>query len=395
MPDRHGPMRTPVGRYVEAANGGDARLGAVVGYGSDIGMDDHPLGPSFEESVTVSGEEFSVLAPAGLRDGGDALATRYAPTFAAGEALAMREDVPETLTVATGEKFYRKLWVISGREFYPGSQWVPSTQWHLGEAWYPGSQWTTDEPANMTVVAQVPAEAGFEGLFGTEPDEVGARRAEPGEAFDTATTILVSNAPEDSLFPGEAPLPERPALPDETFLGGHPAPLGGVTAGVFVFSTPDVSLAGQSANPLVGESTLDLLQRPEARDLLSQTAVPDAESVEYREGPDPVGAAELGPETATLLDDEVEIESFAAALSGDSHPVAVCVHIARTTGEEHVVAGAVQRAPLGLGETSVSGFKRVDAPPEIGVNYEVGQARALLAEACGMTRRYPEGKTGR
>jgi hypothetical protein len=388
-------MRTPVGRYVEAANGGDARLGAVVGYGSDIGMDDHPLGPSFEESVTVSGEEFSVLAPAGLRDGGDALATRYAPTFAAGEALAMREDVPETLTVATGEKFYRKLWVISGREFYPGSQWVPSTQWHLGEAWYPGSQWTTDEPANMTVVAQVPAEAGFEELFGTDPGEVGARRAEPGEEFDTATTMLVSNAPEDSLFPGEAALPERPALPDETFLGGHPAPLGGVTAGVFVFSTPDPSLAGQSANPLVGESTLDLLQRPEARDLLSQTAVPDAENVEYREVPTPVDAAGLGPETATLLDDEVEIESFAAALSGDSHPVAVGVHIARTTGEEHVVAGAVQRAPLGLGETAVSGFKRVDAPPETGVNYEVGQARTLLAEACGMTRRYPEGKTGR
>lgn len=395
MPDRHGPMRTPVGRYVEAANGGDARLGAVVGYGSDIGMDDHPLGPSFEESVTVSGEEFSVLAPAGLRDGGDALATRYAPTFAAGEVLAMREDVPETLTVATGEKFYRKLWVISGREFYPGSQWVPSTQWHLGEAWYPGSQWTTDEPANMTVVAQVPAEAGFEELFGTDPGEVGARRAEPGEEFDTATTMLVSNAPEDSLFPGEAALPERPALPDETFLGGHPAPLGGMTAGVFVFSTPDPSLAGQSANPLVGESTLDLLQRPEARDLLSQTAVPDAENVEYREVPTPVDAAGLGPETATLLDDEVEIESFAAALSGDSHPVAVGVHIARTTGEEHVVAGAVQRAPLGLGETAVSGFKRVDAPPETGVNYEVGQARTLLAEACRMTRRYPEGKTGR
>lgn len=93
--------------------------------------------------------------------------------------------------------------------------------------------------------------------------------------------------------------------PAELFGAGCPAPLDGATFEVGVLSTPDSSVAGQSANPLVGMDTARLLQRGgEPRRMLGRTGVTDADDVAWLVGPDAVSVD--GPSRTDFLDQDTD-----------------------------------------------------------------------------------------
>ena len=70
MPDRHGPLRTTVGRYVDAVNDAGIREGAVLVHGTTLPSTEwvsDALGFVNDGEVPISPERSSLLAPAGAR----------------------------------------------------------------------------------------------------------------------------------------------------------------------------------------------------------------------------------------------------------------------------------------------------------------------------------------
>ena len=133
-----------------------------------------------------------------------------------------------------------------------------------------------------------------------------------------------------------------PQQVSDVFDVGGPAPLAGATLGLAFFSTPDASIAGQSANPLVGAETTALPERDVTRRVLARAGVSDAETIEWLDGPRPIDpdAPALSME---LLGTRTGMESFQGVVSGEDGPWRVGIHAGRITDDSHVIAAGVHR----------------------------------------------------
>ncbi|MDZ7729815.1 MAG: DUF6517 family protein [Natrialbaceae archaeon] len=110
---------------------------------------------------------------------------------------------------------------------------------------------------------------------------------------------------------------------------------------------PDAQVAGQSANPVVGMETAELLQHETARRVLGSAGGADTEGIEWRAGPERLDGegGGLRPLSVSLLGDEVELETFGGVVGEDRVTAAVTMHIARTTQDDHVIAAGVNPWP--------------------------------------------------
>jgi hypothetical protein len=332
MADRHGPLRTPAGWFVERVNGGAISQGAALVYGDDLGVD--ALSTPFLENVSsVSAENVSILVPAGLRageqgDSGDVL------VFLNGSGIDS-----DTVSVAEGNVFEASAGAaLPSRSWLDDGSSVPSATWLNGDI---DGRIDGSTPLLLATGDRSLRDVFGEQATGNNPFDTG------NNPFDTGNNPFLVAAPGDVALGDESPVPEevKPLMD-----AARPAPLGGATFGMGVLSTPNASVAGQSANPLVGVGTERLLQREETRRMLKRAGVTDADEVEWLHGPKRAYREGKDPEHATdFLGTETAIESFTGVVSGRDEPWWVAVHVARATPDDHVIAAGVQRTPLGTG----------------------------------------------
>ncbi|AZH24787.1 DUF6517 family protein [Haloplanus aerogenes] len=361
MPDRHGPLRTPIGWFTERVNGGAISEGAVVAYGDDLGLEEVEL-PFLEGFGPVPGEQVSILAPAGIRGDGE---------VDPGDLLVL---VPgsgsrsDEISVNEGS-FYEG--PVSS--FFPYRTWLhQDTPFEPSERWWPkrydsSSMYEGEGKVLLAVGDQEPAEVFSAADTGNNPFDTGNNPFNTGNnPFDTGNNPFLVGISGNRFV---AITLGQPFVPAELFDAGQPAPLGGATFGMGVLSTPNASVAGESANPLVGVETKALLQREETRRMLRRAGVTDADEVEWISGPTAVSDIQ-GEIEITLLEEKTQLESFQGVVSGENGPWWVAVHVARVTVDDYVVAAGVQRAPLGTAKTAA---KKGDTT--------LGPAREYMAQA--------------
>ena len=336
-------MRTPVGWFTERVNGGVISDGAVVAYGEDLGLGEVEL--SFLDGFgPVSGDQVSVLAPAGIRgddevDPGDML-------------VLVRGLGSESAEISVTEgSFYegpvssflpQRTWLRDDAPFEPSERWWPKRDDSV-----PGAG------ANVLLALgdHEPAEVFDASDTGNNPFDTGNNPFDTGNnPFDTGNNPFLIAVAGETLVANTL---GQSYTPDELFDAGRPAPLGGATFGMSVLSTPDASVAGQSVNPLVGVETEALLQREEARRMLKQAGVTDADEVAWLSGPKVAYREGNDPDYVTeLLGTETAIESFTGVVTGSEGPWWVGVHVARATPDDHVLTAGVQRTPLGTAKAA-------------------------------------------
>lgn len=368
MADRAGALDTLVGRFVERNNDGRISDGAVVVSAADLGVEEVPVG-TVAGTPTVPGDMVSVVVPAGSRAIKIAISTiEHAMVLVPGEALG---DGPITLAEGSGDR------VVGITELLPDGSWTPTES-----GGGPSSDWLTSRAAIEKVEISVEkveraksvhvstGSSGWGEAFGLEKGELRGRDPDPDETFEPEQTLLV--------LTGEALLEswpdDGPPVPSGRLDFGDavptPAPMGGVSFSVAVLSTPTASVAGKSANPLTQVDTSDLLEREEAKRLLSRAGISDVDNLAWAAGPEPVDPGE-GPETVTLLGTETDIESFVGVVEGESGPWGVGVHLARADDDDHVVVVGVHRRAVGSADGTVAALRE---------GSDLVEARKLLAE---------------
>jgi hypothetical protein len=342
MADRHGPLRTPVGWFAERVNGGVVSDGAVVVDGDDIGVDELSV-PHLDGFGPVPGGRMSVLAPAGIR-ASDEVSPADLLVLVPGNGSSTDE-----ISVNEGTAYGGPL-----GSFLPGRSWFPDDPFEPNDRWWPkrydpGAGSVADGRVLVSIGDRSPVEVfGGAGDTGNNPFDTGNNPFDTGNnPFDTGNNPFLVATPASAVGDGSF----GSLRPGEILDAGRPAPLGGATFGLSVLATPNASVAGQSANPLVGESTETMLRREAARRMLKRAGITDAEDVEWLSGPTTVSDVPDGTEF-TLLGAEARLESFQGVVSGTDGPWRVVVHVARATPDDHVVAAGVQRSPLGTASAS-------------------------------------------
>jgi hypothetical protein len=234
-----------------------------------------------------------------------------------------------------------------------------------------------DDPTNLRVLF-ASVERSDKDVFGVPAKEMNGQPLEEGESVPAENTVVA--IPATDLFPS------TDWSPTDFFDAGRPAPLAGATFGMSILSTPNASVADQSANPLVDKSTKSLLQREETRQMLRRAGVSDADDVEWAQGPDPFYREGKDQDhVSNLLGEETEIESFSGVVSGDVGPWGVAIHVARATPDDHVIAAGVQRWPTGTGKAAA---KKGDT-----TLFVPGEDVSWLTDMIGrLTVEYREGK---
>jgi hypothetical protein len=375
MADRHGPLRTAMGRFVERGNDGLVSHSAVVFDAADVGLSDVPLG-MLDGEPTVDGENVSLVAAACCAKVEIKLAARHgfdeSMLLVPGEALGVETIVP------LDEAF-----VLSLADCLPAQNWVPVTDGDgpitAGGDWLARGSAIEKielsvekvERARRVIVPTGPRP--FEEIFGADPSEVSARPVEDSERFDPEDVLMVmpgdnvsSNWPEDAGTP-PAELDVREARP-------RPAPMGGVSFGVAVLSTPTAEVLGNAVNPLAAASTEALLEHDAVGRLLEQAGFGEGTAIEVVVGPERVTPQE-GPPTATLLGTDTDIESFVGMLGGDAEGWGVGVHVVSGDGDgdDHLIVVGLHRHPLGPVDDGIDILRESDA---------IVEARKLVAETA-------------
>lgn len=377
MPDRMGPLRTVTGRFVEAANGGLISQGAVVVPAAESGFENVPLGV-FEGAPTAPGDLVSVVVPSGV----------------AGREIKITWDVSvplsKTIVLVPGEAIDADELTVSSdasvgidrvvdlADLLPAQSWVPN-----GDGGSPGQGWlTTQAEIEKIEIAVEKVERGRQALvstgerpwsevFGVAKADVSGRAPDPAETFDPTHSLVALTG--DALA---AAWPERVTEPPESFdfhgAAPRPAPMGGVSFGLAVLSTPSAKVAGKSANPLAHISTSDLFDRKETQNLLSQAGFGEDVSLELAAGPEQVTPTD-GPATTTLLGTEADIESFVGILGGDAAGWGIGLHVVRADVEDNVIVVGLHRHAVGTGEGAMDRLRQDDA---------IVQARTLVAETA-------------
>jgi hypothetical protein len=337
MADRHGPLRTPIGWFVERVNGGAISEGAAVAYGDKFGIDTLPT-PFLENVSSISGGYVSVLAPTGVRRG-DQADPNDVLVF-----LNSKGFDTETVSVRDGNVFE-----ASAGEVFPSRPWLGDGDGGLTTTWLNGDVDGAFDKSTPLLLAT--GDRSLEEVFGEQARATGNNPFDTGNnPFDTGNNPFLVVAPGNVVFgDGSSHVRDVERLLDAS----RPAPLGGGTFGLGVLSTPNASVAGQSANPLVDVETKELLQREEAREMLKRAGVTDADEVEWLAGPKVAYREGKDPDFVTeLLGSETAIESFTGVVSGREGPWWTGVHVARSSADDHVIAAGVQRAPLGTAKAA-------------------------------------------
>jgi len=372
MVDRMGPLRTAMGRFVERRNGGLVSHGAVVFDAVDVGLSEVPLG-MLDGAPSVAGRNVSLVTP-GAADGNVEI------------KIAMRDHLDTAMLIVPGEAIdideiapSGEAYVLSLGDVLPTQSWIPSGGGTAGSDWLArgGDVDVSElelvvekvERARRVVVPTGPRR--FEEIFGAEPSTFSARQVDNGETFDPANTLMVmpgdnvsSNWPESAGEPPES-LDFRSALP-------RPAPMGGVSFGVAVLSTPNAKVQGNSVNPLSYVDTDDLLQRDAVQNVLKEAGFGEGTAFTVDIGPERISPQD-GPSTATLLGNETEIESYVGVLGGDAEGWGVGLHVVRGDGNDHVIVVGLHRHPIGPVDGAIDVLRESNA---------IVEARKLVAETA-------------
>ena len=373
----HGPLGTAMGKFVERANGGLVSQGAVVFDASDIGLSELPLG-MFEGTPTVDARNVSLVAPGGSPDGKVEIKIAFATDIGGsmllvpGEALGVEEIVP------LGDAY-----VLDLASVLPAQNWVPDddedTVPSAGTAWLAGGGDVNVEELELAVekvertrsVVVTTGPRSFADIFGVEPAALSARPVESGESFAPKDVLAVmpgdnvsANWPEDAQ-----PLREQLSFADAV---PRPAPMGGVSFGVAVLSTPNANVADNATNPLSYIDTDQLLERDAVQNLLAQIGFEESTSIRLEAGPERVRPSE-GPQQATLLGTETDIESYIGVLGGGVEGWGIGVHLVRADTEDHVIVVGMHRHPLGSSAGAMDVLRE---------SSELVEARRLVAETA-------------
>lgn len=320
-----GPARghaTLMEAFVGNANGRDGPGSAVVTTGRDLGLDQLTL-DGFEGEPTVDGGQVSVVAPEQLRSQDESM-----PDGPAGGPLVLTSGIDEEAVSDIGIEY-----VVDMEAFLPSKRWE-----HMDYPWTPSKRWLHVDnpygsaPAETTVLVALGGAAPEE-VFGVSAEEMPGRQVDSGAEADTGNNPFLVAAPGSVALHDDAPFRKA-----DVFGGGVPAPMGGATFGLGVLSTPAAEVGGQAVNPLAGLGFTELLASEQARGMLKDAGVTDAEEVEWLTGPSP---AEDSPDgTTVMLDTETELRSFTGVVSGQNGPWGVGVHAGRVEHEGNVVITA-------------------------------------------------------
>jgi hypothetical protein len=337
MADRHGPLRVPLGRWIEAGNDGQISAGAILAQGSAVGVDELPF-PGDPEVGVMPGDNVTFVVPAGARrPDSERIDTKDILVVVPGRAVETG-DRGATAPANTFE--------TDAESFFPGGRLLVKIEMKKPgdddvRAWFPGGGDAVEAlVAAETSVVLFGSEESGPGSFGEETDAF--EPIEEGTALETANTVFV--------MPGDRVIPDESLPKADLFDAGVAAPLSGATFTMSVLSTPDASVLGQSANPLVGLDTDALLEREETQRLLDRAGVTDADSVEWLAGPTRIEGGGGGGGRISLLGEASDIESFAAVISGAAGPWLLFAHVVRVTTEDHVVVLGLHRRAIGTPE---------------------------------------------
>lgn len=342
---RRGPASsypTLMEQYLCTANGMNGPGAAVIAVASELGVDE--ASPVFlEGDARVSGDRITLVIPEAARSDGD---VRLDELMALHHANALPAD---ELTSSGGNNY-----LLDARQVIPkalfrtgGADWSRSS---VDERWTPsfgGGHWIPENSTGVSCLVCL-GERSPESVFGVE--EISGRPLDPGETVSTENTLLFLPAPKE--MPSRNGSRLESTDPAKVFDQGVAAPTGGATFGLAALATPDASVLGQSANPIVHMGTEELLQQEVTRRMLARTGVTDAEQVRWLAGPEEVAIGGRTP--FTLLGEETELQGFAGVVSGNDGPWAVLLQVARVTPDDHVITASVIRRPVGSAATPPS-----------------------------------------
>lgn len=376
MVDRMGPLRAPLGQWIEGRNGGAISSGALIASGADIGVE----GARIEQlagAPSVAGDGMSVVVPAGARSIKiDFVAPSDLLVLVPGRSMDPGAGNDVVYDPGGGNDVVDAAYATDATTFFPGGgraikiadMGEPTTEDVL--AWLtPGSKPVGEFSMEDATVVAFTGEQSPADLFGDE-SESAFRRVEPGEAFQKGNTLFVM--PGDRVIGKD----EKSLQPERLFDAGIAAPLSGATFTMTVLSTPDASVLGQSANPLVDMDTDAILERDETQQLLKRAGVTDADAVKWLAGPVQIDAG--GSESVSVFGKEAEsgIETYGAVVSGADGPWQIVAHVVRVTTEDHVLVVGVHRRPVG---TPNGG--EMDEPATLADTRAVENGRELMRAA--------------
>jgi hypothetical protein len=341
---RRGPARgapTVIERFVSDVNGTAGAGAALNVLATDLGVEEARLAVS-EEEVPIPSNQFSLVIPDGMR-GSDGIALDQ--TLALVPGPAVDTDTVTYSGDAPGAFFPDDV-------YFPSEIYFPDDVYFPSEIYFPGDIYSPDRhgPAKSFV----PDAESFTNRVGMDGLPEGAERVNPGTTIDTANTVFAG--PGDVLFASE--IHDKQQFPSDIYDGGVHLPLGGSTFGLGVLATPDASVGGQSANPLVDIETGVLLQRDAAKRVLARTGLTDAETVEWLAGPQPLELAGDEGWGNSFMGKETAIASFAGVVNGEDGPWGLVMYVARITDDDHVIAAAGIARPVATadaGMTAVAG----------------------------------------
>lgn len=232
----------------------------------------------------------------------------------------------------------------------------PSADYNWGNTLTGGTSGTVTEDTRCLLC--LGEEQSFEEVFGVTSDQGPGKYLEEGQSVDLTQNMIVA-MPAPKEFPGKG----RGTFDYPTPANFKPAPLRGSTYGVGVFSTPAAEIESHSLNPISQLGLRDFLTRPQARSMLREVGVTDAEDVEWLQGPEEGVAGAEGPTNINFLGEETELKTFGGVFSGDVGPWSVAVHMARVNVESDIVIGAgVQRTLGAVFAQEPARFAPDDAP---------------------------------
>ncbi|QLG49280.1 DUF6517 family protein [Natrinema halophilum] len=365
-----------LGQFLGGVNGTEGPGSAVVVSGRDLGIDELTL-PMFEEEPTIPGRGWSLVVPAGARTDGE-VSLEETVALVPGTAFPGSEWVP-------GNEWFPGSEWVPGNEWFPGSEWVPGNEWFPGSEWVPGNEWVPDDPESLQVMLTTrdPETGALFDFIGSNYDDRPGRPLDEGEVFETGDSVLaVSGAEVLSDTEGTVFNPKNGTngayypLPAGELFNQVVAPTGGATYGIGVLSTPAAEVAGQSLNPIDGMDIETLLTSDEARGLLGEAGITDADEVEWLQGPEAVAVGGQSP--FTLLGEDADQGTFAGVVRGSNGPWGVVANLARVVADDLVVAVGVQRRPLSA-EVPASDWLEADGGTEVPTTNWLAGGRELSA----------------
>jgi len=320
-----GPRPTLVERFAgigpEATPGSGSAINAVA---SDLDIEQS--NPSYVEGDTpVSADRITLVIPERARHDGEVRLDEMMALHH-GDALPVDE-----VTSRGGNNYLLNLPpVLPDRGFTPQSSgYEPDDRWVAGHE----GHWLPDDASSLRCLVCL-GEQSPESVFGIDvvcPE----CRIEDGETVSTEDTVFFAPAPKENPEP-------NPGVMDaaEVFDAGYPSPMGGPTYGLGVIATPNAEIADESVNPLARMGSRELLTSDRTRGVLAEAGLTDADDFEWLRGPERMPGSGWRADSATVLGEEVSLESFGGVVSGKEGPWAAGVHVSKAAADDVVVPGA-------------------------------------------------------